>query len=339
MMTKEEALQVASSLGASGVLTRDELVSAFEEGALTRGDTPAPVASTAPASPRSGTGVGIAEVMYYLGGAVVVIGVATLIAQNWSSLSLLTKLLATLGSGAAAFAVGVVLARRSETEKIGPAFFLISALVTPIGLAVLMDGADWQAGSNASQSLNAVAMLAIFGAAFYLLRRMVLLIFTVIYGTWLFFGLTGLFRADASFGDSWRFDALRVLAAGSALAVLGYGLRSTAWKALCGTLFGGGILGFLGAAMILGGWKPDNSLGWDLAFPLLVFGCLFAGVYLRSTAALTVSTIMLMAYILKITSEFFTEGLGWPFALVLAGLAMIGVGYLSLLLRRRYLST
>ena len=44
-----------------------------------------------------------------------------------------------------------------------------------------------------------------------------------------------------------------------------------------------------------------------------------------------------MFYILKITSEYFTEGLGWPLALVLAGLAMIGVGYVSLSVSRKYL--
>jgi len=46
-----------------------------------------------------------------------------------------------------------------------------------------------------------------------------------------------------------------------------------------------------------------------------------------------------MAYILKITFEYFSSGLGWPLALVIAGLAMIGVGYMSISLKKKYLST
>ena len=47
----------------------------------------------------------------------------------------------------------------------------------------------------------------------------------------------------------------------------------------------------------------------------------------------------LMAYILKITSEYFSSGLGWPLALILAGLAMIGVGYMSISIKKKYLSS
>jgi len=50
-------------------------------------------------------------------------------------------------------------------------------------------------------------------------------------------------------------------------------------------------------------------------------------------------TIFLMAYILKITSEYFSTGLGWPIALVIAGLAMIGVGFMSFSIKKKYLGT
>jgi len=42
---------------------------------------------------------------------------------------------------------------------------------------------------------------------------------------------------------------------------------------------------------------------------------------------------------LEITSEYFSTGLGWPLALVIAGLAMIGVGYMSLSLKKKYLTS
>lgn len=42
-----------------------------------------------------------------------------------------------------------------------------------------------------------------------------------------------------------------------------------------------------------------------------------------------------MGYILKITSEYFADSLGWPLALMIAGFGMIGVGYLTVYIKRK----
>jgi hypothetical protein len=339
MTDKDEALQYVTALGGSGVITRDELTSAFDAGVL--GRCPAVVVPGQPGTTRAG----IAEVLSYLGGAVVVTGVATLIGQNWAGLSQPTRLLATLGAGLAAFVVGVLLSRQPRTDRVAPAFYLISALVTPIGIAVLQDGAGMSPDSNSAQSVNALAMVAAFGATFYLLRRMVLLVVTVAFGIWLFVAVTGLFQnqgpwAAVNGGDGTpNYDAYRVMVVGLSLALLGYGLRSTDWRSLSGTLYGFGSLGLIVGALVLGGWPPHDSLIWNLAFPVLDFGILLAGVQVKSRSALTMGTLGLMAYIVKITAEYFTDSLGWPLALVLAGLGMIAIGYFSLMVRRRYLTS
>jgi hypothetical protein len=46
----------------------------------------------------------------------------------------------------------------------------------------------------------------------------------------------------------------------------------------------------------------------------------------------------MMAYIMKITSEYFTQGLGWPMALIIAGLGVMGTGYLAFYLNKKYVS-
>ena len=55
--------------------------------------------------------------------------------------------------------------------------------------------------------------------------------------------------------------------------------------------------------------------------------------------AFEMSSMYLMAYILKITAEYFTDSLGWPLALVLTGLALIAIGYLHFNLKSKYLSS
>ena len=76
---------------------------------------------------------------------------------------------------------------------------------------------------------------------------------------------------------------------------------------------------------------------WELIYPGLVFGTLFLSVHVKSKAFLTWGTLFLMAYLLKITSEYFSSGLGWPLALVLAGLMLIGTGYMSFSLKKKYM--
>jgi hypothetical protein len=121
-------------------------------------------------------------------------------------------------------------------------------------------------------------------------------------------------------------------------ALLGYALTQTPHRALIGALYGFGMLLFLGAALALGAWKPDQNVWWELAFPGLVFGVMFLSVYLKSKAFLTFGSLYLMVYILKITAEYFADSLGWPLALVLTGLGLIAIGYLYFKLKKKYLS-
>jgi hypothetical protein len=108
-------------------------------------------------------------------------------------------------------------------------------------------------------------------------------------------------------------------------------------KVLSGALYGFGIIAFLGAALGLGGWAPDANAFWEVGFAGLVFGTIFMSVYLKSKVLLTFGSIFLMGYIIKITGEYFSNSLGWPTALILAGLALIGVGYYTVRLNKKYL--
>ena len=40
---------------------------------------------------------------------------------------------------------------------------------------------------------------------------------------------------------------------------------------------------------------------------------------------------------MKITFEYFTEGLGWPLSLVLVGFALMGIGYMAFYLNKKYM--
>lgn len=326
MTTKEEVLQYVRTLAEQKIVTKDELDIAFDSGSGIKTD----VVLTKK--------LGISEILYYIGGAIVFLGIAILLAQNWSTLGFGTKVLATLGAGVAAYFVGVLFSRDERTETASPAFYLISALVIPMGLWVVLDNAGFDASSYGSQSLISGIMLGTYLLSLLVFRRNIFTLFSILFGTWLFFSLTSFMVGGGPYFDDWKFYEYRVLVAGITYMLLGYAFSKNERVSFSHFLYSFGILGFLGAALMLGGWEPNQSVFWELIYPGLVFGALFFSVHIKSKAFLIWGTLFLMVYILKITSEYFSSGLGWPLALVIAGLAMIGVGYMSISLKKKYLS-
>jgi hypothetical protein len=326
MATKEEVLQYIKTLGEQKIVTKDELDLAYDSGTGIKTD----IVLTKK--------LGISEILYYIGGAIVFLGIAILLYQNWSTLGFGTKVLATLGAGVAAYFVGVLFSRDERTETAGPAFYLISALVIPMGLYVVFDNAGFDASSYGSQSLISGILFVMYLLSYVVFRKNVFTLFSILFGTWLFFSLTSFMIGGGAFFDSWKFYQYRVLLAGLTYMLIGYAFSKNEQASLSNFLYGFGILGFLGSALSLGGWEPNQNVFWELIYPGLIFGALFLSVHIKSKSFLTWGTLFLMAYILKITSEYFSSGLGWPLALVIAGLSMVGVGYVSLSLKKKYLS-
>ena len=89
-----------------------------------------------------------------------------------------------------------------------------------------------------------------------------------------------------------------------------------------------GLVFFFAAALELGGYSPGQNWFWELIYPVLALGATLLSVPLKSRVFLVIGALALIAYIFKITDEYFSDSLGWPLALVIAGLAMIAVGTL-----------
>lgn len=327
METKEEVLQYIRTLAEQKVVSKEEIDAAFDSGSGIKTDF------------ILTKKLAVAEILYYIGGAIVFLGISILLWQNWSTLGFGTKVLATLGSGIAAYFVGLLFSRDDRTETVGSAFYLISALVTPMGLWVVFDNVGFDANSYGTQSLISGIMLGTYLLSFLIIRKNVITLFSILFGTWLFFSLTSFMVGSSPYFDDWKFYEYRVLVAGISYMLMGYSFSKNERAPLQGFLYGFGIFGFLGAALTLGGWEPNQNVFWELIYPGLVFGALFLSVHIKSKAFLTWGTLFLMAYVLKITSEYFSSGLGWPLALVIAGLSMIGVGYMSISLKKKYLSS
>ena len=324
-MDKKDLLKHIQSLASQKVITKDELISAFDAGIS--GDVPEEGSCQA----------GISHILYYVGGAVVFLGISVLIWQHWTALNSATKILSTLGAGIASYIAAVFLSREERLEIASRAFYFISALVMPLGLHVTFHVAGLYTGSYGVQSVVSGILLVTFLLSYLANRKTVFALFNIIFGTWLFFSFTS-FIVGGRPGFDWEFSAYRVLCVGLMYGLLGYHYARTPYRALTGALYGFGVFCFLGAALALGDWKSHQNLFWELIFPGLVFAVMFLSVYLKSKAFLTFGSLYLIGYIFKITGEYFADSLGWPLVLVLAGLGLIAIGYLHFNLKRKYLS-
>lgn len=325
MITKEEAKRYIEDLSARGILSREEVLSAYDEARANYGV----------AALRK---LNISDILSYLGGAIVFLGISILVWQNWDSFNTLTKIFITFGSGAAAYVVGMLFGRDEETEGVSSAFYLISALLMPTGLGVIFENAGFDVGEPAIQALVASILLSIYLPSYFVFRKTLFIFFSIIFGSWLFFALTDWVFATGLPYESWRFYAYRFMVLGISYMLLGYNFSRMTLAPLTGFLYNFGLLAFFGSALALTEWRSSYGLVWELIFPILIFGAIFLSVRLKAKSFLVWGTIFLMIYILKITSEYFANTIGWPLSLIFAGMALIGIGYTSVSVKKKYLS-
>ena len=66
----------------------------------------------------------LSKVLYYIGGAIVFLGISVLLYQNWDSFGYVVKILVTLGVACTAYIVGVIFSKYPEYYGASDSFFL-----------------------------------------------------------------------------------------------------------------------------------------------------------------------------------------------------------------------
>ena len=322
-MDKVKLLEQIKNLAAQQQLTQEELLTAYNEGLRQR--------SQLVVSRR----MDVAKILYYVGGIIVVLGIVVLINENWARLTGLVRVLVTLGVSITAYGVGLLCLRNSRLAQLGQAFHLIAALALPVGLVVLFDQFGWKLEDYWVGAVVSGIAFVVYLLSLVRLQQGLFLFFTIVFGSWFFFALTTWLVQGTVLLDSASFFYYRLLVTGLSYLSLGYCFQQQKqyqrYLSFVGLLYGFGSLFVLGAALALGEWgTPPEVLAWEVLFPCLSFVAVYLSVYLRSKSLLVFGTGYLVIYIFKITAKYFAQSLGWPVALVLAGFALIGVGYLSL---------
>ena len=309
MDARAQALQALVTLARQHGLTADEIVAALD-GHDAAGDQ------------QSRARHIVVRVLGYLGGTFVFAGVGVFIALQWDWMGSAARIVITLGSGLAACVLALVANADARYEKAATPLFLVAAALEPTGMLVgfgeLGSGGDWRWAGLATCATMALQ----FGAVFASLRQSVLLFLSVsfaVLGAW---SALDLLRVDGG---------VIALVLGATLLLASAGVDSTPWRGVTGVWY---LIG--GAAALAGLFELVERTPLELAFLAAAAGLVYVSAIVQSRALLAVSIAGILAYTGWFTSEHFADSIGWPLALVMFGLLMIGLSALAVRIDRDY---
>ena len=308
MSQKLEALQDIVSLAKHNHITLAEITHALAA---------APVLA---AKPSSGV---LSKLLGYIGGIFVFAGIGVFISMYWGDFGSAARVIVTLGMGLVAFFMGLACLYDKKYERAATPLFLMASFLQPTGILVMLQ--EYSSGGNYRYGILFMAayMLIQQGATFWAKGRTVLAFSAIFFGM-IFFGY--LF-------DLWDLsEKLIGTIIGISLLCIAYALNQSKHIAIAPFWY------FVGAFMLL--WSVFDAVK-NTPFELLYLGLsaliIFLSTYVRSRTLLLVGTLAMLGYIGWFTAKYFANTVGWPIALVIIGIALIGMSSLAIRLNNKYI--
>lgn len=253
----------------------------------------------------------LVTMLSYLGGLLVFCGIGYAISLQWDTLGSAQRILVTFGTGFSALLLGLACLRDQRFVRATTPLFLIAGLLQPTGLFVMLK--EYASGNDGALACVivftplAAQMLALFAK----LRRTSLLFLGITYTT------IALWAAMYKIGMDQSVIAFGIGVSGLLLAGLINRSADRALAPLSYFVFAGFVAG--GAFELLEGSFLDILLIPVGAF--LILGSIRA----RSRTFLFTAMLSMLCYLCYYTATYFANTMGWPLALIVIGLAMIGL--------------
>jgi len=287
------------------------------------------------AVPASALRAGFAEfsltrLLYVIGGLLVVLGIIYFMSQLWADMSPTLRILITLGVGLVFAGAGSLFLVQEPEKDLGNVFHVIGGCLVPGGALVALDELFPNISSTGPVATTTGLVFLFYLALVIYHRRVVVNLFAFATGTAFIYLLSDSLMPSAG-PDYYSYLTMMI-----GISYVLYGVAfSGGWNdRLIPLLYFFGPLGFYGAAYS----RIANTQLIELLYPFLAFGGLtLSVVILKSRIALTICTLAVISYVVYLTREYFADSIGWPVALIILGFIVIGLGYLSVNLNRRYL--
>ncbi len=319
----DQVLGDLTALAKEGLITKDQVLKIFD--------------GATPQTTTADSKINLQKIMYYIGGFIVLIGIVFFVYQFWGEMSQISKTILTLGSAVSAYALGYYFYHNTVSKDFGHAFLIISAALFPIGVGTALDTIGISATNPGAVSINLALLFLVYFSSFHSLKAKIFLPFSIIAASALFFSFTDYIFGPG--GETDHFTQYRFLILGLSYISFGYYFSSKETMSFMKDityLFGLGA--FLGSALTLQGFKPEVNVFWQLTFPALLVLVFYGSIKLQNKVFLVLATLFTFAEIFKLTAEYFSESIGWPISLIIAGLIIMGTGYLSFELNKRFIA-
>ncbi len=329
-MTNQELLRTIQESIRSGEITKADLQNLIGAPDLGAGVTSAASVS----AKRSATNSLVSKVLFGIGGLIAVVGVIILLGQNWEEIGFAGRIISTLGISLASYALAISSFRKEKNGE-SSAYFAVSAALAPAGFAVLLSE-PWflpgVTGSAAHMFVSGIS-LAVFASALWATRKSILHVISTAFATWFVYAFVSRMIQGSGFTFSFLKDIFVYTSMILALGYLSYGswLKSKFGLMRLHKLYTFAAFAlFLGSALFLSGV-------WNLLYAFVLVGAVALSINLRSTPALIVSALAIAVYLVKISAEYFSDSIGWALLLVLIGFLIIGLGYATYYLNKKYI--
>lgn len=311
-MEKQEIISFIENQIAEGKISKQEVLSALSTDKKTENSK------------------NLINVFYIIGAIIALIGIIILIIQNWSDIGLFGRILVTLGISLSSYVAGYMI-KDEEKNTLSQVLFTMSAILAPVGTGVLLYEADIEV-TPLLISLLSLVWAGVYGAALWGTKKSVLIIYTIAFATVSLYSFASDLFSNL-FNSNDLFKVLTIFV-GISYLMIAYSLSevsSREKRSVKNILYGLGTIAILGVGISLGGF-------FDLLMIAVIFGAFYASVYIKSRVVLILSALFLIAHIIKITGEYFANSMNWAMILILVGFVIIGIGYTTFYLNKKYIS-
>lgn len=324
-MNKEELLQELSGKINTGEISREELVELCNPEDITLLEKENNL--------KDDKHFSVTKMLYFLGAAVVIIGIIIFVQQIWDDIGSLGRIVVTFGMGLLLTVIGSILLIRNPEENIGSVFHAIGGVLIPGGALVALYELHLSSISAWPVAIT-FGIISLFYAFLNLLHKnAVLTFFTISNSTIFVYRLVESIIGDSSYHRYDDLYAYLTMAVGISYLLLAYAFRKGWNRQLVEALYFFGSAGFLGAAFS----RVFDSVQWQVLYFFIILVGIFLSTYVKNRSMLVISNLFLIAHISYITSKYFADSLGWPISLVILGFVFIGLGYMSIKINKKYI--
>lgn len=283
---------------------------------------------------KKGWNFSITRMLYFIGAAIVIVGIIIFVAQIWKDIGSIGRITVTFGLGMLFALLGSILMKQKPNESIGSVFHTIGGVLIPGGSMVILSELNRGYASIWPVTLTIGVIFLFYILLTTIHKRAILTFFAIANGTSFIYLLVESLLQQGTY----RIDDIYVyvtMVVGICYLLLSHSFRNTWNKDLIN------ILNFFGSTAVLGAaiTQVDLHVSWQLFYFVLVGMGLLVSIYLQSRIILIMSTLFLIGHISFITGKYFANSIGWPLALVLLGLIFIALGYSSFKIGKKYIKT